>query len=334
MKDISGMDFSGSGTNQERDDQGSVLPGYAPYLSLVFKVIATTDILLLSSWVVYTIKTTRSLHKLHNIFVANLLISGMIATLIILTVHCSMIISFHLGVKPFINYCIPYKVVICGPLLVNNVSLIIIAADKVIVVTFPSLHKRIVTSCVAAAVIQGTWLIAIILTSYITIIDVDNVTNIPEYGVCIFEGNAYIAVAYISLIPVVAAGILTIIFNIQLVVKASLVYRKIETEVKPAGTDSQSAKIATMKNKLKNITRDTKPITTILVVTACSILISQLSNISLSYLHGNNSQAHQAYVFFPNIDHLACLVFQPPIYGLYILKKNPEITDEVSEEIC
>ena len=297
MKDISGMDYSGSGTNQEIDDQGSVLAGYVLYLSLVFKMIATTVILLLSGWMVYTIKTTRSLHKPHNIFVANLLVSGMIATLIIFTIHCSMIISFQLGVKQFINYCILYKVVICGPLFVNNVSLIIIAADKVIVITFPSLHKRIMTSCVAVAVIQGTWLIAIILTSYITTIDVDYVTNIPEYGVCIFEGNVYIAVTYISLIPVVVAGILTIILNNQLVVKASLAYRKIETEVKPAGADSQSAKIATLKNKLENITQNTKAITTILVVTACSILISQLSNISLLYLHGNDSQAHQAYFF-------------------------------------
>ena len=63
--DMSGMSYSGSGTNQEIDDQGSALPGYVPYLSLVFRLITAPVILLLSGWVVYTIKTTRSLHKSH-----------------------------------------------------------------------------------------------------------------------------------------------------------------------------------------------------------------------------------------------------------------------------
>ena len=45
------MDYSGLGTNQEIDDEGSVLPGYVPYLLLVLKLIATTVILLMSSWV-------------------------------------------------------------------------------------------------------------------------------------------------------------------------------------------------------------------------------------------------------------------------------------------
>ena len=64
--------YSESGVNEEvKVDKGeSVLPGYVPYLSLAFKLIATTINLMLSSWVVYTIKTTRSLHKPHNIFVA------------------------------------------------------------------------------------------------------------------------------------------------------------------------------------------------------------------------------------------------------------------------
>ena len=85
------MDYSGSGTNQEIDNEGSVLPGYVPYLSLVFKLIATTVILLLSGWVVYTIKTTRRLHKPYNIFVANSLVSGMIAVLFLYVISSIMI---------------------------------------------------------------------------------------------------------------------------------------------------------------------------------------------------------------------------------------------------
>jgi len=102
------MDYSGSGTNQEIDDEGSVLLEYVPYLSLVFKLIVTAAILLLSGWVVYAIKTTRSLHKSDNIFVANLLVSGMMAALMMSVLVSIMIISFQLGVKSFIT-CIKFK---------------------------------------------------------------------------------------------------------------------------------------------------------------------------------------------------------------------------------
>ena len=66
----------------------------------VFELIGTTVILLLSGWVVYTVKTTQSLHKPHNIyFVANLLVSGMIATLTGCLIASTMMISFQLGVE-------------------------------------------------------------------------------------------------------------------------------------------------------------------------------------------------------------------------------------------
>ena len=95
---------SGSGTDQEIDQQGSVLPGYVSYLSLVFELIVTTVILLLSGWVVYTIKTTRSYTSLTIIiFVANLLVSGMIATLASCLISSTMVISFQLGVESFIG---------------------------------------------------------------------------------------------------------------------------------------------------------------------------------------------------------------------------------------
>ena len=126
---MSGMNYSGPGTSQEMDDQGPDLPGYVPYLSLAFKLIAPA-ILLLSGSVVYTIKTTRSLHKPHNIFVINLLTAGMIVITIDYVMAATMITSFALGVEFFFVSCyimklrlIPYNVV--------NLSYVIIAADKV-----------------------------------------------------------------------------------------------------------------------------------------------------------------------------------------------------------
>ena len=107
------MDYSGSEINQEMDDQGSVLPGYFPYLSLMFKITVTTVILLLSGWVVYTIKMTKSLHKPHNIFVANLLVSDMISALFVCVVsyHDSQF-SVRSRIFPGLFCCLPPFVLI------------------------------------------------------------------------------------------------------------------------------------------------------------------------------------------------------------------------------
>ena len=93
----------GLGSDYEMEDQGFVLPGCMPYVSLAFKLITTMAILFLSSWVVYTIKTTRSLHKPHNIFVANLLIYGMIIATAKCFISGTMIVSSAVGVESIVN---------------------------------------------------------------------------------------------------------------------------------------------------------------------------------------------------------------------------------------
>ena len=191
-----------------------------------YKMITTTVILLLSGWVVYTIKATRSLHKPHNIFVADLLVSGMITTLSNCLISSTMIISFVLGLESFIR-CFAFKLRML-PFYVNNMSFVIIAADKMVAIKFPFKHKKMMTPHVVAAFIGGAWLVAVIPTVSTIIFNVDGVTDVPEYGACLFEGIAYNEVVLTFIIPMVVASILTIILNVQLAIKAFQVYRQIE----------------------------------------------------------------------------------------------------------
>ena len=73
-----------SGSNQETtttDDHTVHLPAYLSYLSLGFKAISTMIIVVMAGWIIVTIKTTRSLHKIHNIFVAHLMATDIIYVL-------------------------------------------------------------------------------------------------------------------------------------------------------------------------------------------------------------------------------------------------------------
>ena len=181
------MKYSRSEANQEMDDQDSVLPGYVPYLSLMFKMVATTMVLLLSSWVVYTIKTTTSLHKPHNIFVANLLVSDMMTVMFLCIISSYLKISFQLEMEPYLSY----RAIFIFRLFsshVNNMSILIIAADKVLAITSPFKHKRMMSSRVISAVICGAWLLAVVPTAY-SIANVDDLAEVPEYmyGTCLIE---------------------------------------------------------------------------------------------------------------------------------------------------
>ena len=48
------------------------------------------------------------------------------------------------------------------PFYINNMSFVIIAADKVVAINFPFKRKRMMTPRVVAAVIGGAWLVAVI----------------------------------------------------------------------------------------------------------------------------------------------------------------------------
>ena len=88
---------------------------------LMFSLIATTVILLLSGWVVYTVKTTRSLHKPYNTFITNLLVSDMIIAVLIFIFQCSMVIRYQFGVKLLVGYYM-HTSLLCFSLLLVTIS--------------------------------------------------------------------------------------------------------------------------------------------------------------------------------------------------------------------
>jgi len=265
------MDFSGSGTNLEIVHLSSVLPGYVPHLTLLFKLIATMVNLSFVCWVIFTIKITRSLCKSHNIFLANVLISDMVSTLLGTLMTSAIMISYQLGMdSPFSCYALQLQIL---PFYVNIWSFVILAVDKVIAVTFPFKHKRMVTPLVTGTVIGGTWLLAVIVTAFFITNHADDVISVPEFGVCVHEGIGFIDLIVFALMPALVTTILTIILNIYLALKAYQVQKQIENETRLAGHNIQSDNLKALKKKQRNIRRNRKPIITLLVVISGQALI-------------------------------------------------------------
>ena len=141
LDDMSG-DHSGSDQGTTTTDNHSVhFPAYLSYLSLGFKVISTVIIVLMAGWVIITIKTTRRLHRIHNIFVAHLMATDAISALIALLLSGTMIIECSIGVEDFIG-CGVFRFLLF-PTVTISYSFLMISVDKVIGITFPLRYRDI-----------------------------------------------------------------------------------------------------------------------------------------------------------------------------------------------
>ena len=305
-------------TNQEMDDQGSVLPGYVPYLSLVFKLTITLVNLLLVGWVVYTIKATRSLHRPHNIFVANLLVAGIMFTLSGTLLSSGMMIGYQLGTE-FIISCNPWKLRTL-PFYVSIMSFVTIAADKVIAVTSPFKYKRMMKPHVVSAIVGGEWLLAVIPTAYTIIDGGDGVTEVPEYGTCSFAGKGYAQLVFVVMLPSFVASLLTISLNVYLAMKAYQVQKQIEKETKLSGHNSQSGNLTALKKKQRGITRNKKPVITLLMVifgyVSIVLFFVPLQVLGRLFIDSQVYQDVMNYVISPNIE-LVLQFYAVLVYGLY-----------------
>ena len=70
------------------------------------------------------------------------------------------------------------------PVQVNRMSLVIIAADKALAITYPYKHRRWMIPYVVAAIVTSLWLAAVIpaILSISAAVQEDIFLSVPEYG--------------------------------------------------------------------------------------------------------------------------------------------------------
>ena len=85
------------------DDASVHLPAYLSYLSLCFRIISTMIVVPMAGWIIITIRTTRSLHKVHNIYVAYLMAIDAIVAFSNTLLSSVMMIGYFTDVGDFIG---------------------------------------------------------------------------------------------------------------------------------------------------------------------------------------------------------------------------------------
>ena len=311
-------EMSGSGTNPEvtTPDElpGHLLPGYLAYVSLGFKLISALIIVPMASWVFMTIKTTRRLHKPHNIWVANLMATDVITVMLSTVLTSTMMIGFVTGAGDFIS-CHVFRF-LRFPVVVLNATFLIISVDKVIAIISPFKHKRMMTPHVIAGIIVVAWLLPMLLFMH-TLFSSDGIIKVAQFGTCASTGSSFIEAFFTYLLPIFTAAFLSLVLNIYLSIKAYRIQKQIESETSLRGFTND---LKVMKTKKAAIKKNLKPMITLLVIVLGSTVIGLLS--PLLYIPIRVLAQDSVYndlvklVIGPNVGYIV-LLLHPFVYGLY-----------------
>jgi len=325
-------ELSGSGPVVTAPDQlpGSQLPGYFAYLSLGFKLISTLIIVPMAGWVFMTIKTTRKLHKSHNIWVANLMATDVISVVVSTVQTCAMMIGYATGVGDFIP-CHVFKFLLF-PVVVLNATFLIISVDKVIAILYPFRHKKMMTPHTIAGIIVASWLLPMLLYVH-ALFNADGFTKVAQYGTCISTGSAFIEAVFSYLLPIFTAAFLSMVLNIYLSIKAYRIHKQIKSEASLRGFTND---LEALKTKQAAIKKNLKPVITLLVIVLGSIIIGLLS--PLLYIPrilaaGSIYDEVVKLVIGPNVGYIV-LLLHPVVYGLYFKQVREPMIKLLKGTLC
>ena len=310
-----------SGSNQETtttDDHTVHLPAYLSYFHLGFKAISTIIIVIMASWIIVAIKTTRGVHKIHNIFVAHLMATDVIYVLMRLMFNGIIIISYFTGNGNYISCHVSYFFLF--PFTVVYFTFVTISVDKVIAITFPLRYHQIMKPRVVFGIIITKWVLAIALFSY-HLLNPNGFTKIAKFGICGLRNRATFVNFMTAVVPIFLACFLTAVLNIYLTIKAYQVHKQIKEESKLSGGHTEdNGQLKALKMKQATIKKHLKPMITLLVVvlgSSSSGLLFPLLFIPTLFLE--NPAAYEEiiqYVVGPNTIYFS-LLLHPFVYGLY-----------------
>ena len=318
MDESSGLFFSGSGFSKEEtiltsDPCLKALPNYFVYLSVGFKFIAALITFLLAGWVFATIKKTRNLHKPHNIFVANLMITDIIMVLLIASLQCAIMLEYVIGLD-FISCNV--LAFLLFPSLEAYFTFLMISGDKMITIVFPFKHRKIMTKCVITGVIILSWMLSVAFF-FPRLNSTDIYTKSQKYGNCRSTNSGFLLNLFTQIIPTMVSSMLTLGIDIYLSVKGCQVNKQIQREARLSGATSQ---LQGLKKKQAAIKKNLKPMMTLLVValggTVIGLLYPLLSVAAKLLEPSAFNQCVISEIINPNIFYIIILL-HPCAYGLY-----------------
>jgi len=314
------------------------LPAYLSYLSLVFKIISTVIVMLMAGWVIITIKTTTSLHKTHNIYVAYLLATDALFAFTSTVLSGALMIGYLTGTGDFIGCNV--LIFMLYPMGIIFYTFLVMSIDKVIAITFPFKHREIMKPQVVCGIIVVKYILAVAIYARYLFIP-DGFTKVAQFSICILNDSmddGRLENFIILIIPNLSSCIITVSLDIYLTIKAYQIRKKIQEESKLSGGHSgDNNQLKALKKKQANIEKHLKPMMTLLVVVMGNSFIGMLLLILIIYATLLESptvyDSVVQHVIIPNIGYVA-FILHPFAYGLYFKQIRKPMINLLKRVTC
>ena len=309
------------GSRQENvttaDDPDVWLPAYLAYLSLAFKIISMVIIMLMACWVILTIKTTKSLHKTHNIYVAYLMAIDVMIVFIGTLLSGAMMIGYFTGLGDSIG-CNVF-VFMLYPAGIVYFTFLVMSMDKVIAITFPFKHHEIMKPRVVFGIIVVKHILVVLIN--VRNLFADGYTKVAQFGTCTRNYSGLLENLITFTIPIFLTCLITVFLDVYLTIKAYQIRKQIQVQNKLSGGHSgENNQVKTLRKKEANIRKHLKPIITLLVVVMGNSFIGLLFPIlfaSATLLESPTVyESVIRYIIAPNIGYIS-LLLHPFAYALY-----------------
>ena len=315
---MSGDGFGSSQVTTTADDHSVHLPAYLSYLSLGFKVISTVIIILMAGWVIITIRTTRSLHKTHNIYVAYLMAIDVMFALTSTLLSGAMMIGYFTGTGDFIG-CNVFMFMLY-PIGIIYLTFLAMSLDKVIAITFPFKHHEFMKPRVVCGILVAKHLLVVMIYAR-NLFASSSFTKVAQFGTCTLHGFAFFENLITITIPVFSSCLITVSLDVCLTIKAYQIHKKIQEESKLSGGNSRNNdQLKALKKKEANIKKNLKPMVTLLIVVMGNSFFGLL--FPILYIPAvllDSPTVYESvvrYVIIPNIGYVTFLI-HPFAYALY-----------------
>ena len=192
----------GSGSNQGTAitvDHSVHLPAYISYLSLGFKILSTMIVVFMATWVIITIKTTRSLHKTHNIYVAYLMAIDVMVSFTNMLLSGAMTIGYYTGVGDIFG-CNVF-IFMLYPTVLIFLTFLAMSVDKAIAITFPFKHRELMKPRVVRGILVAKYLSVVMIYAR-NLFASSSFTKVAQFGTCIIRDPAVLEAFITVTIPV------------------------------------------------------------------------------------------------------------------------------------
>ena len=282
------LTVSSPSSNGSTDDVFSDVPLFAVYLKILLLMIVIPAVVISASLIIHVIWKNKSLHTKYYFFVVNLLINDIASTPRFL--YEIVLMSLYLfGVT--VDHTDIFYMITTIPRINLRFAFLLLAVDRIIGVTFPYRHRKIMTSRVVYTLIVSAWLMAAATTFIVRW--TSTVLFIPPFANFIPSSSPVGSI--IIFMTLLVSVILIVVSNAYLFYITTQSNKRLQQNRNLSGADGNE--VSKVQRLLRTLKMQAKPTASALILGGIDCAMIVLTIIILAVINASSSEVTKMYIF-------------------------------------